>query len=193
MDLDSDKINNINLSKFVKFIEHQQSEQEISFLLGDAGREHYKLLAYLSTLYDNEILIDLGTYRGLSALALSYNKKNKVVTFDIEKCTGNNNNQLKPDNCYNIIFMLDNILEFPNRYMDLLKKAKIICLDVDPHDGIKEPDFLKIIIESGFKGIIVCDDINLNNNMKNWWNSVTLEKYDISKYGHWSGTGLIQA
>ena len=76
-------LSNINLNKYVKFIEKQQSQQEVSFLLGEPGNEHYKLLAYLSTLFNNELLIDLGTYRGLSALAMSYNQKNKVFTFDI--------------------------------------------------------------------------------------------------------------
>jgi hypothetical protein len=35
------------------------------------------------------------------------------------------------------------------------------------------------------------DDINLNNPMKEFWNVITEDKYDISEYGHWSGTGLV--
>ena len=27
--------------------------------------------------------------------------------------------------------------------------------------------------------------------MKRWYSSITLPKYDISQYGHWSGTGLV--
>lgn len=184
-------LSNINLNKYVKFIEKQQSQQEVSFFLGEPGKEHYKLLSYLSTLFNNEILIDLGTYRGLSALAMSYNQKNKVFTFDIEKCTINNQNELKPDNSYNTIFMIDNILENPERYYELIRKSRFICLDVDPHDGIKEPEFMKIILDSGFKGLILCDDIKLNKSMNDWWNSITLTKYDVSKYAHWSGTGII--
>ena len=186
-------LSNINLNKYVKFIEKQQSQQEISFLLGEPRKEHYKLLAYLSTLFNNELLTDLGTYRGLSSLAMSYNQKNKVFTFDIEKCTINNPLELKPDNSYNTIFMIDNILESPERYYDFIKKSRFICLDVDPHDGIKEPEFMKIITDSNFKGIILCDDIHLNKVMNDWWNSVSLPKYDVSKYGHWSGTGIICA
>ena len=184
-------LSNINLNKYVKFIEKQQSQQKVSFLLEEPGKEHYKLLSYLSTLFNNEILIDLGTYRGLSALAMSYNQKNKVFTFDIEKFTINNPIELKPENSYNTIFMIDNILENTKRYYELIRKSRFICLDVDPHDGIKEPEFMKIILDSGFKGLILCDDIKLNKSMNDWWNSVSLPKYDVSKYAHWSGTGII--
>jgi hypothetical protein len=122
---------------------------------------------------------------------MSYNQKNKVFTFDIEKFTITNPIELKPENSYNTIFMIDNILDNSERYYELIRKSRFICLDVDPHDGIKEPEFMKIILDSGFKGLIFCDDINLNEPMKDWWKSITITKYDVSKYGHWSGSGII--
>jgi hypothetical protein len=42
-----------------------------------------------------------------------------------------------------------------------------------------------------YKGYVFCDDIHLNHNMENWWQSVKIEKYDITDIGHFSGTGLI--
>ena len=44
---------------------------------GDCGRQHYNLLAYISTLYNGIDIFDIGTHRGSSALALSYNHNNK--------------------------------------------------------------------------------------------------------------------
>jgi predicted O-methyltransferase YrrM len=184
-------INDFKLDKFMKFIKYQQDEQNKNFFLEEPGKEHYKLLAYLSSLFNNEIFIDLGTFRGFSALALAYNQSNKVFSFDIEKYTINDKTQYSPDNNYNTIFMIDNILENPSRYYDLIKKSKVIFLDVDPHDGIKEKEFLEIIIKSHFSGLIICDDIKVNYNMLDWWNNITLKKYNLSDYGHWSGTGLI--
>ena len=47
------------------------------------GRQHYKLLSYFSTLYNNSNIIDIGTHRGSSATALSYNQTNTIYSFDI--------------------------------------------------------------------------------------------------------------
>ena len=40
---------------------------------------------------------------------------------------------------------------------------------------------------------MLCDDIHHFENMKNnFWNKVAAEdKLDVTKFGHWSGTGLI--
>ena len=51
----------------------------------ESGKEHYRLLMYVSTLYNNETIFDVGTNKCMSALALSYNKLNKIKTFDIVK------------------------------------------------------------------------------------------------------------
>ena len=45
---------------------------------GDCGRQHYRLLMYLTNQFNNVDIFDIGTHRGSSALALSHNKKNKV-------------------------------------------------------------------------------------------------------------------
>ena len=39
---------------------------------------YYVILSHLSTYYNDSVLIDLGTHRGESAAALSYNKSNIV-------------------------------------------------------------------------------------------------------------------
>ena len=71
----------IDLSRFDKYI---MPKYKISHNNGgyrfyeNSGTEHYKLLAYLSTLVDNETILDIGTYQGGSALSLSYNSNNKL-------------------------------------------------------------------------------------------------------------------
>ena len=54
-----------------------------SEFLGKPGKEHYKLLAYLSTTFNFKNIIDIGTHLGNSSLALSYNISNTIYTFDI--------------------------------------------------------------------------------------------------------------
>jgi predicted O-methyltransferase YrrM len=47
------------------------------------GKEHYRFLSYISTLFNNTTIIDIGSHRGSSALALSYNSTNTIHSFDI--------------------------------------------------------------------------------------------------------------
>ena len=71
----------------------------------EPGNQHYRLLSYFSTLFNNSNIIDLGTHRGSSALALSYNKTNIIHTFDICDKVVNNKIKVIP----NIKFYMDNI------------------------------------------------------------------------------------
>ena len=45
------------------------------------GKEHFRLLAFLSTLFENKKIIDVQTNHGHSALALSFNDNNEVISF----------------------------------------------------------------------------------------------------------------
>ena len=79
-------VEKLNLNEFQKLDEISKYSNWVSefgknwFL---EVKEHYKLLAYLSSFFNNETIVDIGTYRGLSALALSYNSSNKIITYDI--------------------------------------------------------------------------------------------------------------
>lgn len=144
-----------------------------------ADKEHYKLLAYLSSKMDNTVIYDIGTYRGLSAVAMAANKTNKVISYDIVdlvEITSPKNVEFKVGNCYED---------------EGLAKAPLILLDVDPHDGVFEPQFIKWLKENNFKGLLVLDDIHLNEGMEKFWNDIDLEKYDVTEFGHYSGTGIV--
>jgi len=144
-----------------------------------AKQEHYLLLSNLSVGYHNQTLYDIGTYRGLSALALSYNKTNKVVSYDIGYFVTIN----RPEN---VEFRIGNF--FTDRE---ILKSPLIMFDVDPHDGKVERQFVDWLVENSYKGRIIFDDIHLNNEMESFWNSLTQEKIDCTQYGHWSGTGML--
>lgn len=145
----------------------------------ESGKEHYRLLMYVSTLYNKEVIFDVGTNKCMSALALSYNKLNKVKTFDIVR--------LLPENpsVENIEYILGDSTKDSD-----LDKCPIIFLDVD-HDGLYEDIFYNHLKSVNWKGILILDDIHLNNPMKNFWNRIEEKKYDITNIGHWSGTGLV--
>lgn len=155
---------------------------------GKPGKEHYRLLSYLSTLYSNSTIIDIGTHMGNSALALSFNKTNTVHTFDIVK---------KDLDSYilnksNIVFHTDDILK-NEEFKDLILQSPFIFLDVDPHNGIMEYDFFNYLNSINYKGFMICDDIWYFKEMRDhFWNKIDSSiKIDMTKYGHWSGTGII--
>jgi len=146
-------------------------------------KEHYRLLTYISKSTENIIIIDAGTSHGHSCLALAQNPRNKVITYDIKNKNFPFFNEYK-----NIKFKQ---LDINKERSDIIKSAKVILLDIDPHDGVQEKLFTDYLKQMDYKGYVFCDDIHLNHNMENWWQSVKIEKYDITDIGHFSGTGLI--
>jgi len=158
-------------------------EEHRGYYLSNPGQEHYKLLAYYSMQFDNATLLDVGTYKGCSALALSHNPKNQIKSFDINPGLRNIS-----DHPTNIEFIIDNILN--KEYESLILSSKFIILDTD-HLGEFEHEFYTHLRSIGYKGTLLLDDIKLNPEMIEFWNSITDEKYDISNVGHVTGTGLV--
>ena len=172
--------------------------------------EHYcAILAHLSTYFNDSIIVDMGTHTGNSAAALSYNKSNKVYTFDITP-TEEAVELFKEDEYKNITYIIGNCIEnnwygqplgpFSTNLSEPLKSEKeiflsseLIFLDIDPHDGVQEPQVLDFLITNDWKGIMVCDDIGHQHPpMHDWWNSIELPTYIIrNKYAAFKGTGIV--
>jgi len=160
------------------------------FLL-PSGQEHYRLLCYISNLFENQTFIDIGTWVGDSALALGHNKNNNVVSFDIVRQTRNTQGisvdieELIKDE--NIKFLILNATEYGD---DNILNSPFIMLDT-AHDGIFENEFYDYLNRINYKGLFFLDDIHLNEPMKKFWSGITREKYDLTNIGHWSGSGLV--
>lgn len=171
----------INDIKLENIIEHCGIADKPNFLK-KAGDEHYRLLAYLSSCFSDSKLVEIGTRYGSGAAALGFNPSNTVCSYDI-KSYG--------PNCKlsNVNFILKNVLVDGN--VKEIIDSPLIFIDVEPHDGLKEAGLLTNLIKFGYKGVLLCDDILDYPNLKKWWDSITLEKYDITEYGHFSGTGLV--
>lgn len=151
--------------------------------------EHYKLLSYFSSLFSNKVIFDLGSRTGISALALGHSKKNSIASYDLNYVNPPYNKSYP-----NITFFQKNVL---NEDFHLFLYSPLILLDLDPHDGIQETIFLQKLRDISYKGLIILDDISTNDKM-NWfpqmrefWETIPEEKYDLTKYGHGSGTGLV--
>ena len=182
--------------------------EQTSYKAFGASIDHYHaILAHLSTYFNDSIIVDMGTHTGNSAVALSYNKSNKVYTFDItpqEEAV----ELFKEDEYKNIIYIIGNCIEdnwsgmamlWKNRMVEsksdkeIFLSSELIFLDIDPHDGVQEPQVLDFLITNDWKGIMVCDDIGHQHPpMHDWWNSIELPTYTIrNKYAAFKGTGII--
>jgi len=78
IEINKKEINNVNINGL----------KEISLNKNDwhePGISEYKLYAYLSTFFNDTIILDIGTRTGGSALALSYNLNNKVISYDLQE------------------------------------------------------------------------------------------------------------
>ena len=160
---------------------------DFGFFPMEPGQNHHKLLAYLvSQLSAGSLVADLGTHQGASALALAYNPNVLVLSFDISMHFEPTKKSFR--DLPNVTFILNDCLNC----IDMYQTAKIIMLDVNPHDGKQERKLLLELMERDYKGIVICDDIHLNDEMKEFWNSIVGgKKLDVTKYGHWSGTGVV--
>jgi hypothetical protein len=191
--LHKEAIDKIDLSPLTHHL--SWNPQAKQFFLGDAGQEHYKLLAYLSQHIAGEVF-DIGTLFGASALALSINDNSKVLTFDRTRFIP----EVDPQNPATASLVTP--LSRPNIKMYVasgqaviprIAQSPLVVLDVDPHDGFQETDFVERLVRHDFKGILVVNDINLNKEMRWFWENIPhqLKKLDATHLGHHTGTGII--
>lgn len=150
-----------------------------------AGISEYRLYSYLSTLFDNTIILDIGTRTGNSALALSHNSSNKIISYDLQEQGASN---IKKDN---ITWKIKNFMEDSEINWD---NVSIVMIDVDPHDGIQEREMMKWLEEKKWKGILIHDDIMEFGRWAencNMWDEIKYEKLILTDIGHSTGTGLV--
>ena len=177
-ELDRTLIRAVDLSQLADFITNDEYR---GYFLDTTFREHYRLLAYMSTKFSGQTIYDVGTLKGYSALALSYNADNKVISYDIEDLK-----ELKDRERLNTIdYRIGNVLEDPSLF-----SSPLVLLDTY-HKGQFEREFYAHLKAHRFKGLLVLDDIFLNKAMKAFWHDIDSPKEDITDMGHWSGTGIV--
>ena len=191
MKIDLTKVKDSDVSFLEKYYPEKYRIHKVNEMgAGIESGEHYKLLNYLATdVFVGTNILDVGTRDGLSCLALCHSKKNLVITYDILKV------ELPFQHEYPnaTAKQLDILQESP----EILLGTPLISFDIDPHDGNQEPRFFEILEKIGYKGVVILDDISTEKTlnyfpgMRAWWNSITQRKWDITEWGHGSGTGLV--
>ena len=184
-------INNTSFdSRFNDLIQLSLAQDILEF--NDApGKQHYRLLSYISTLFNNSIIINIGTHCGNSALALSYNDTNTVYSFDtIDNVINSHIRKLN-----NVKFSVEDLFDptICKKWEETILSSAFIFLDVDPHNGTMEINFYNYFKSINYQGFIICDDIWYFKEMRdNFWHKINYaQRYDLTELGHWSGTGII--
>jgi hypothetical protein len=158
--------------------------------------EHYRLLAALVQILKPQLVVEIGTAEGLSALSmLKYlPMTSRMVSFDLVPWSQ------YPRPCLSDADFRDGRLiqiigdlgdpEVFNRHADLLSKADLVFIDA-AKDGVLErrliASFEKLPYES--EPLFVLDDIRLWN-MLSTWRDLRWPKLDLTSFGHWCGTGI---
>jgi predicted O-methyltransferase YrrM len=159
--------------------------------------EHYKLLAAVVKNLQPSVVVELGTHLGYSSLCM---KKflppgGKVYTFDIIPFDGFADTILTPaDFETGLIQYTDDLTSWENvvKHQSMLEQADVIFMDA-LKDGKQEYLFLEHLSRIQFrkKCLFIFDDIRLWNMLDIWYN-LDKPKLDMTSFGHWSGTGLVE-
>jgi len=174
----------INLNLFNSFI----NENDKNEFFGECGHSHYRFLAYISTFFYNSTIFDFSTDAGLSALALSYNETNEILSY------GNGVNRVK--NIKNNMKIDTTLLiddAFLKTYKNDILNSPVVFVDLHPHEGnieFKIYEFLKL---NDYKGLIIFDDIWYFKTMRDnlWYKIEEHCRMDVTEFSHWSGLGLV--
>ena len=137
-------------------------------------------LVWLSYRFNNTIFVDVGTAGGLSAKALAQNQSNLVLTYDIHDKRSDFEKRISDFS--NILFKTLGANDISPEWFS---KVDFIYLDISPHDGIQEREFMDRI-KPWFKGILVLDDVN--NSIKfpglyRFFEELDREKHKFSDFG----------
>jgi len=160
--------------------------------------EHYRILRAFSKILDASCIIEIGTFTGAGSVAfLQGNDHGVTHTFDIFPWHENTSHITKENlDSGRIVYHVADLTTptLFSQYRDLLNQADIIFSD-GPKDGIFENKFLALSTQLDPKPnkLLILDDTKVlrNANMIETWRRIQSPKLDITSFGHWSGTGII--
>ncbi len=159
--------------------------------------EHYKLLAAIIKMKQPLVVAELGTHLGYSALCMKpfMPAGGHIYTFDIIPWNQFDDTILKAEDFNSGLTQFTDDLtkwESVQKHRDMLEQADVIFMDA-LKDGKQEYSFLENFSKLQFKKkcLFIFDDIRLWNMLDIWYN-LDKPKLDMTSFGHWSGTGLVE-
>jgi len=157
--------------------------------------EHYRLLNAIVKASNSKKVVEIGTATGLSALVMQESISDiSVITYDIIEWDKFQTHFDKVDFEGSRIRQIIGDLSddnFFNYNYDILNDADIIFMDAPKDDFFeyKMAHKLSTLTKKPFR-LLIIDDIQFVN-MIDFWRSITSPKIDMTSFGHWSGTGVV--
>ena len=160
--------------------------------------EHYRLLGALVQVLRPKSVIEIGTFTGLSAITmLKYlPPDSRMATFDVERWDAIPDTVLAPRDFADgrLVQHVDNLgdAEAFARHRERIASADFMFID-GPKDNVFEHRFMELLRTIRFEKapILVFDDTRLWS-MLRFWRQLPYPKLDMTSFGHWSGTGLLE-
>ncbi len=159
--------------------------------------EHYKLLAAIVEKIQPKLVVELGTHLGYSSLCMKkyMPADGTICTFDIIPWHGFADTILtERDFDSQLVQYTDDLTKKEDvlKHQAMLEQADLIFMDA-LKDGKQEYLFLEHFSKINFKKKchFVFDDIRLWNMLDIWYH-MDKPKMDLTSFGHWSGTGLVE-
>jgi len=169
-----------------------------SKFLNEFPGEHYKILSSIVKATNAKEVVEIGTYTGLGTLSIKegLNPLGKITTYDLISWDklGFESHFTKDDfKDGSIKQILGDLSEnsFFEENLETLNRSDIIFMDASKDDNFEYKmlkQFLKLQPKIG--KLLILDDIKFIN-MIDLWRSIKSPKFDISSFGHWSGTGIV--
>ncbi len=195
MDVAFAAINDANLNSLAD-LAAEKSHLKDSIYYDLFPGEHYRLLRSLVSILGSRNIIEVGTFSGMGTVSLvkGMGDDGHVTTFDLipwdQFDTHLSKDLFGQEKVTQILADLSDPEEFA-KYQELLSRADLIFCDA-PKDGVFEYKFLDFLTTIKFRSkcLLVLDDIRFLNMISLWW-SIESPKLDLTSFGHWSGTGLV--
>jgi hypothetical protein len=178
--INTSAVDRIDIAAFTPHI----PEEYRFFFFAPPGVAPYRLLAHLSTLFDDQTLVEVGVHNGWGCMALSHNPRNRVVGFDVDL------DALSPviRDTYRTVRYVEGLAH--KAEPALLLSTPFIHFDAR-HDGVYEQVFFDWLVDHRYRGLLLLDDIHLNKAMQRFWDGIPGVKRDLTIVGHDTGTGLV--
>ena len=157
----------------------------------------YRLLAGLVMAMQPRLVIEIGTAGGISALAIkrALPANGQLVTFDVIDWRAAHQPVLEERDFADqrlVPYVADvSQSQTFETYRPLFEQADVIFLDA-AKDGSLEQRLLDLFASVTFQRspILMLDDIRVWNMLK-VWRDIPYPKLDLTSFGHWRGTGLV--
>lgn len=159
--------------------------------------EHYKLLAGFVEVTKPKSVVEIGTATGLSALAMKTKlpPQSTITTFDIVPWKQFGETVLEDSDFEDgsLVQSTDDLSELSGllEHESLLASTDLFFIDASK-DGSCEPKLIENLKKIRFQKppVVIFDDIRLLNMIK-VWREIDYPKLDLTSFGHWSGTGVV--